>query len=254
MAKISQIQSAAFGVLLLPVLATGAHAHGTQVSGASAALETGTIVSWAEMGDDGTLVATGFTVPMSVVEALTANEGNPMGTVLAKLDFPQEAKDATVLDHISFDWMPYGHPPGRYETAHFDIHFYFSDQETIAAIDCSDPTLPSAELIPAGYVLPPADDPHLCVPAMGTHAVPLEDLQSETPFNRVMILGFYGGEQNFVEPMVTQVQLVAREDFSLPIPAVPNGRQGTQPSVVTFEYQADDDSYRVALSGFGQHQ
>lgn len=223
-------------------------AHGHEGGNSAAA---GSVPVWVERTDDGQIDAVGFDLPLSMVEALDAADADaPPMTVMAREVFPDEVRSATSINHVSVDWAPFGHPPERYMVPHFDIHFYFDDPESVAAIDCADMTMPDPALLPDGFVLPPPDDPHACVPAMGVHAVSLAELQSDAPFDATMVLGYYGGRYTFLEPMVTQEHLLARQSFTIDIPPVADGTEAGQPRLVRFDYIEGDDIYRVALEGF----
>ncbi|WP_366656712.1 hypothetical protein [Fodinicurvata sp. EGI_FJ10296] len=220
----------------------------------AAGMPVGTVAVWDETTNDGTIRIAGFDLPLAMVEALDPTDTSaPPMTIMALERFSDEVRDSTSIDHVSVDWGPFGHPPARFSVPHFDIHFYFDDPETIAAIDCTDATMPDAAIVPAGYVLPPLDDPHACVPAMGYHAAALDEIQSENPFDATMILGYYGGQYIFLEPMVTLEHLLARESFVLDVPPVADGTEAGQPTAVRFAYREADDSYRVSLIGFGEH-
>jgi len=126
-------------------------------------------------------------------------------------------------------WNPHGHGPSVYSVPHFDFHFYFVPEQTVEEIDCKDTVKPQA--VPVGYILPPDENvPGIgkivgaCVPDMGMHSSPEADFNSKTPWKGSLLVGYYGGNSIFLEPMITTALLLQRRSFSLRIP------QGIEPA------------------------
>lgn len=66
-----------------------------------------------------------------------------------------------------------------------------------------------------------------------------------------MMLGYYGGEPIFFEPMISRDLLLRRSNFSLPVPAIEGLRAGVRyPSEFRAEYDAAEEQYRMVFSGF----
>lgn len=113
-----------------------------------------------------------------------------------------------------FNWNPKGHNPhGRYDVAHFDVHFYLvprTVREAIKTGGCAlliacDQLAEAGRPVPAAY-LPagyPASSPQTAEGAMGAH------LDSRPPTTgtlsgQTFIYGAYGGDLIFMEPMLTR--------------------------------------------------
>lgn len=124
-------------------------------------------------------------------------------------------------NHIMLDWMPQGHMPEPiYGKAHFDFHFYMISSEERQKITCSgadEPVClkpPETALVPPFYVPAPEG-----VPQMGWHWVdPRSPEYNGQPFTATFIYGFYNGEMNFIEPMITQEFIEATTWFSRKVP------------------------------------
>ena len=205
--------------LSLLLLATPLALASTLVQGPSQEVFGATVVAWARIASNGRIVEAGITVPLeSIVRAAEngpthghAGEGG-LPEPVAVLEFPAEVRSGSWLDHVQLHWEPAGHPPGVYQVPHFDFHFYGVPIAAVRATDCSDPTLPAQDVLVPGYVLPPPDQ--ACVPYMGVHALPVGDLQLQGPFQQTLILGYYGGQLTFIEPMITRQLLLAKVSFS----------------------------------------
>ena len=201
-------------------------------------------------------VELGATIPMSLIEAVPADaEMEWPPRPLASIPLPVEARSALGIDHMGLNWEAHGHPPRSFMAQHFDFHFYSISQDEVGAIDCSDASKP--DHIPAGYALPDIEVPGmgvlvgLCVPDMGMHAMPEADVDATDPFSASMILGYYGGEPVFFEPMVSRDLLLERSDFALPMPAVTGLPTGVRyPTRFRAEFDADAAHYRLIFSGF----
>lgn len=164
------------------------------------------------------------------------------------------------MQHVTFGWNPMGHGPMTYLTPHFDMHFYRIPNDRRMAIDCADESKPAT--LPASYGMIDEEMPDdiaamigtkvlvgVCVPEMGMHSMTLEDIERQTPFESTMIVGYYGTEPIFLEPMIAKETLLRRQSFDLPVPAVP-GWTGAQPRAFRAEYVPDQDSYRFVFSNF----
>jgi hypothetical protein len=212
---------------------------------------------------DGSIQEMGATLPLALItNAPTslpegANPEMPDPAHVLHMGFGTGAA-TTFIDHLEIDYNPVGHPPqGVYTVPHFDVHFYGIPLTKQLAIDCNDQTLVVADHLPQNFMLgkagpPPAGD---CVPQMGLHAIDLTspewDRTNPMPFSKTMILGYYGGDFIFVEPMITREQLLKKEDFSLPItlPSV-TGHLSNFPTMFRAMFDAPSQSYRLALTDF----
>jgi hypothetical protein len=271
-----------FGLILLGVAVAGAtvwlwtsstepvpqtDGHRT-VKGETETLYDGTVAAWAELNADGTVVSVGATMELATIRNAPTPDAHEhedgagghhhaeSGSI--RLAFPNAVKRTTYFDHLQFDYVPTGHPPAAYEVPHFDFHFYGITTEAQLAVDCTDRTMPPDELVPSGYqVLPPRPESEGggCVPKMGIHAIDVDapELREDdpAPFTQTMILGYYGGELTFLEPMATKPFLLKREGFATSVP-VPDrlGRSTRFPTAFNAVYDDVDQAYRLIWTDF----
>lgn len=227
----------------------------TMVTGPCQDVYGGNVCTFAEMEGD-KIVSLGATVPIASIEGAPADMEMAWPPVASgTLMLPEEAQKATGMTHLTMYWEAHGHPPGAFMTPHFDFHFYGITPEQRLAMDCSDVSKPSA--LPAGYVLPDEEIPGLgmlvgiCVPEMGMHSL-LQSAYSDTAlFNATMVVGYYAGNAIFTEPMIGREYLLRKQDFDLPIPAVPMADGVHYPTAFRAVYDAASQSYRFVFSGFG---
>jgi len=218
------------------------------------------VCTWAKTQGE-TLLEVGATVPIGSIENAPAETTMVWPPVpVATLDIPEVARQKSGITNLTMFWEPTGHPTGAFFTPHFDFHFNSISSAEINAIDCKDLTKPAS--LPAGYALPDFDLPPdaskmmgvstmvgLCVPKMGMHAVPNEDVERKEPITASMVVGYSIGKPIFIEPMISKALLMKKESFDLPMPAVP-GRTGAQASKFHAEYDAQKQEYRLIFSGF----
>jgi hypothetical protein len=209
---------------------------------------------WGETSG-GAVTAFGVTIPVSSIEAAPAEAPMvwpPVAT--ATIALPEAVSSATGFTLMTAYWEAHGHPPGPYLVPHFDFHFYTISADELHAIDCANPAKP--DRLPATYELPDVDIPQLgmllglCVPQMGMHSLPGPELHSTTPFQKTMIVGYYGGRPIFVEPMITRATLLERRSFRMDIPEVPDGASGVRyPTTFRADYDSTAQAYRFVFSG-----
>lgn len=163
-------------------------------------------------------------VPVAAIEKAPANlpmVWPPISDLNVR--FAPVVERQTGFTYANVYWESRGHPPAVYLVPHFDFHFYFIPEAKVQEIDCKDTTKPRTA--PAGYTLPDVNVPQLgelvglCVPVMGMHAIPNEDVHRKTPWEASLLIGYYGGKPIFIEPMITRALLLRKHSFSLPIPA-----------------------------------
>jgi hypothetical protein len=166
-------------------------------------------------------------------------------------------QQTTFLNHVELDWNHAGHEPTQiYGVPHFDFHFYHVDRKAVDAVDCSDTRLPAADDVPANYMfLPPPNGQ--CVPQMGFHASDMTSPElSQTnpqPFTKTLILGAYGGQWTFIEPMVTRAFLLQKQDFGWDVPK-PNtlGVHTLYPTRFDAHFDAETNAWVISFSRFVQ--
>jgi hypothetical protein len=216
------------------------------------------VCAWVTLDGDRPLEL-GATIPIALIESVPLDaEMTWPPRQLGTLELPTEARTALGIDHLAINWEAHGHPPATFLAPHFDFHFYSITREAVAAIDCADESKPAA--VPGGYALPDIDIPGmgtlvgLCVPLMGMHAMPAADAGATDAFDASMVVGYYGGEPIFFEPMVSRALLLERSDFALPVPAVHGLPDGVRyPAELRAEYDEKNRQYRLIATGFGAH-
>lgn len=218
--------------------------------GESKVFQGHSVKSWSK-SSEGQLQELGFTVPKALIEASsTVINSDPWSL---KLDMPASEQSSTVINHVSVDYSPGGHPPPNvYDVPHFDVHFYFQTQAEMATVDCKDTTLPSAEHIPQPYMFFPPNAPE-CVPTMGYHSLnpASPELAPSNPskFDKTMVLGYYKGEMNFIEPMIARDYLIKENTFSQQIAKPAHvDKAGLYPT--KFDVRPVGDNLEFVLSEF----
>jgi len=226
------------------------------VTGSGAQMHGATVHTWARVDAQNKVNAVGFTLPLAAVTAAPTS-GHPHVT---RLDFPKVVQDTTFFDHVSLDFMPEGHEPeGRYTTPHFDFHFFGVSKAEVQAIDCTDGAQPDPASVPHGWVppVPPNATPQaFCVPQMGYHALHASEFKApgvlqDGLFDKVMIAGYYQGQFQFVEPMITKALLEQKASFTLPVPQPASvGRPTRFPAKFEALYDAKAQAYTFVFSDF----
>lgn len=249
-----KVISAVVALTVAPLLA-GSSPPPDSVSRSCGMVLDQTVCTWIVM-DGANPVELGATVPLALVEAVPADaEMTWPPQELASIALPDEARASLGIDHLGINWEAHGHPPGPFLTPHFDFHFYTLTQQGVREIDCTDGTKPAT--VPSDYALPDLEVEGLgtlvglCVPSMGMHAMPREDLERTDPFDATMVVGYYGGEAVFLEPMVSRHRLLERSDFTLSVPAIESlPPEVRYPTEFRAEYDTSKDEYRFVMTGF----
>ncbi len=199
----------------------------------------------------------------SVGVVLTAGvlDGLPDGGKRKRADFPYSLPmptkgPRTVVDHVVIDWEAVGHPPPKvYDVPHFDFHFYLisgAERGKVRFKSEQDSGLPSqqppAELLPAGYVVPPGT----AAPKMGVHAINAKGPEFQgQPFSATFIYGYYNKRLTFLEPMASLSFLKSKPSFAAEVPRpAAYTKPGAYPATYSIKYDAARDVYEVALEDF----
>lgn len=185
--------------------------------GAEQTLGAGKAFSWVKFSAKDVPSAIGMTFTKGAFDNLSHD-----ALTAVVLKFPAEAVGKTPFDHVFLTFSHTGHePPGVYDLAHFDIHFYMqplAEREVIppympttaAAFD----NLPADGEIPKPYFRLPAG-----VPTMGTHwANPTSPELNGAKFIETFIMGSYAGKVTFYEPMVTLALLQSKPNITKAAP------------------------------------
>lgn len=202
-------------------------------------------------------MALGVRVTEAALATLPAH-GNAHGVHETVLTFPAEAL-IPPYDHISFDWQPNGHEPdGVYDRPHFDVHFYMmsvAERDRIDPVDAAFETQgrlqPDSAFVPTGYV--PTPD---LFARMGVHWVDLSSPEfTPAGFSGTFIYGFWNGQMNFLEPMITTafvegVKTLPGQAATFEIPqARVFPKAGYYPTRYSVRYDATAQAYDLALEG-----
>ena len=243
----------AAGIAVTAFVASNGEGERT-IAGACAPVFGAEVCTWGTVtGEE--VTGFGATVPLAAVEQAPAEGAMvfpPAPTAVIPL--PADVARATGFDHLGVNWEPHGHPPALFLTPHFDFHFYTIPPDRVAAIDCADTRKPSQ--LPAAYALPDVDIPGmgtlvgLCVPGMGMHGMPIAEIHDTEPFGASMLVGYYGKELVFLEPMISRAKLAGAQGFPLDIPALPGAARGVRwPTRFEMAYDAEARAYRLTFSG-----
>ena len=206
--------------------------------------------TYALLNASGTVQEVGVTVPYEAIETPPEGDGHEMHSTgpagsFVSLDWPAEVKSQTFFDHYEMHWNPHGHEPEAWMVPHFDIHGYGIPEESVYAIGGTDTAEPAADRLPTGYVYPGVQ---AVVPEMGVHAV-VPGPSAGPP--KTMVLGYWGGNMIFVEPMVTQAELMKKQSFEMGILAPAKlGRATKYPTRFRAIWEPDMNRYRFVYDQF----
>jgi hypothetical protein len=213
----------------------------------------GVAYSWVVLNEKGKPSSLGITLTETALEGLTQTQPEGKLGPEYNLTLPKEAMK-TAFRHISLGWNPLGHePPGVYDKAHFDFHFYMisvEDREKITATGADVATCRKAVpggFSPAGYVYAKGTE----VPMMGGHWVdPKAPELNGRPFTKTFLYGSYGGKMIHFEPMITKAFLESKPDYSQAIQVPTSYRKSAYyPTRYSVRYDAVRREYTIALEG-----
>ncbi|HVF84962.1 MAG TPA: DUF5602 domain-containing protein [Abditibacteriaceae bacterium] len=216
----------------------------------------GTVRSWARLGKNGRATAVGITFSETALTGLPKGVKGDLrrSSFEYLLQVPPQAR-ALRINHISFDWEPFGHEPrGIYDVAHFDLHFYnvsVQDRNKIMGRGMAPQKMykkPAAQFVPARYILAPGTG----VPRMGAHwmntAAP--ELRGRK-FTHTFVYGSYDGRFTFLEPMFAKSFLDTKPKLQMPI-ALPKAvsQHGFYPTRYSVSHDPLRHEYSIALENF----
>ena len=198
----------------------------------------------------------GDPISMAVVLTEAGLSGLPGTMPFTEFVLPLPAEPSgTPIKHVTLDWHPGGHnPPGVFNVAHFDVHYYMITPPQRDAISPADPQFtakallkPAADLIPTAYT----GDP-FAIPRMGVHYTdPNAPERKGQGLSLTFIYGFYNAEMIFLEPMASKSFLDTKPsvvaDLALPARYQAPGFYPTKHSV---RYDASSKEYRFELLDF----
>lgn len=184
--------------------------------GTAQTLGDGKAYSWVTFAADNMPLSIGITLTKGALDNI------PHTGVALVLPLPTEAVGKTPFDHIMIDYLHTGHePPGTYDVAHFDMHFYIqslADRKAIPPYPMAPAkfdNLPPTGYLPGNYIRLPAG-----VPEMGVHwANPASpELAGTGKFTETLIYGSYDGKFTFIEPMIAHEFLKSKPNVVKAIP------------------------------------
>jgi hypothetical protein len=250
--------------------------------GAGSSLGNGTVSSYAEIDDQGTLRAIGVLYSADALDGLTketsdrhhcfdrngdgqldvAAECIPTHELVIPLPDAVSTRSDVPFKWVLLNWNPAGHiPPGIYDVPHFDVHFYTVPIASVFAlkdgpcglefIRCDQYELAKKPL-PPNYMNPDFQDVDAVVPAMGNHLVDLTGPEfSGEEWKRSWIFGVYDGEVTFYEEMLTRAHMLSKPNECYPIKSPPAvGRSGLYPTASCVRHDAETGEYTVSMEGF----
>ena len=178
------------------------------------------------------------------------------------------ANNPTPYKFIQFNWNPGGHePPGVYDAAHFDFHFWTVSNDVRESIVLDRPdygakggNLPAEQYRSPFYVdvstAAKAPAAAVTVPKMGMHWLDVRSPElAGKGFTKTFIYGSWDGQFVFDEPMITRDYVASKrtdatnrdEIIEMPTPA---HRQvaGYYPRAYRISYDPETKEYRIALT------
>src|SRR5262249_22239834 len=96
-------------------------------------------------------------------------------------------------------------------------------------------------------------EPGPSVPQMGRHSAPTWALTPPNPLSTIVLAGYLpdGSQMHFLEPMISQEVLLARQDFTLPVPTpLDLGRASPTLYPTSFNALFQGDAYSFVYSDF----
>jgi hypothetical protein len=182
--------------------------------------------------------------------------------------FDEEAPGWSPFRLAEIDWSPLGHhPPGVYNTPHWDLHFYLINQTQIEAITPGPCTGLSVESYAAAHEPVPSQcfpsdgfaNINAVAPLMGNHYVKMDapemvafatEGNGVPAWNETWIWGSDAGKITFFEVMVKRAYLLREPSFCSPIPGLPSefAIAGYKPS--TYCIVSTDNATMVELRDF----
>lgn len=167
------------------------------------------------------------------------------------LSLPDDAKAKTPFQFVMLNYYPLGHQPaGTYDSAHFDVLFYFKTQAEVMAITAAD-TIKAKNYPPTGFI-PAPYAPRLFTPSLGVEwwDSTLPEFYG-VPFTYSFAFGSYDGRVTFYEAMATLHSLKKKSaityDIKMPDNYNPNGLYPTQ---YTARYDLHTDTYMIEFTNF----
>jgi hypothetical protein len=272
---------AAVALLLTASASTAPNAAPDRVTGWRAQLGTGDVASFAELQETGAPRSIGIAISGAALASLPsepsdlhhcfdrdgdgatthATECVPTYEFVIPLPDAVSQRGDVPFKWVLLNWNGRGHmPPGIYDVAHFDVHFYMVPIEDVFAIqdgpcgpelvNCDDFATAKTPL-PDGLMHPDFQDVDAVAPAMGNHLTDVGGHEFHgMPFTMSWIYGAYGGRVTFYEQMVARDFLLSRPNVCSDIESPPAvAVAGYYPTQRCVRYDPTADAYVVSLEG-----
>ncbi len=253
-----------------------------RILGAESSLGNGSVSSYAEFDEQGTLQAIGVVYSAGALDGLPAENSDEHHCFDRNGDGQVDASAECIPTHefviplpdavsrradVPFKWVlpnwnPAGHiPPGMYDVPHFDVHFYMASIASVMALEdgpcgleftrCDHYEL-AKKALPANYMNPDFQDVDAVVPAMGNHLIDLKGPEfNGEEWKRSWIFGVYDGEVTFYEEMLSRAYMLSQPNECFPIKSPPAvGRSGLYPTQSCVRYESGIGDYTVSMEGF----
>jgi hypothetical protein len=219
-----------------------------RVEGQSTVVNGSRVSTWARTDGAGQVQEVGVTFDAALIDNPPTVPGAGPAGASASLLFPEVVRNTTFFNNFQAHYEAMGHPPEVYGTPHWDLHFYGIPETSIRAIVPPDTVAPTPDRIPPGYIYAGVEE---VVPEMGVHAVAEADFHPGHTFAHTMVMGYWGGQLIFVEPMITDAFFRTRQTWSTPVPQpAVLGRNTRYPTVFESRYNASNNTYTLVYSGF----
>lgn len=236
-----------FGLMLA---AHGVQAASSSYSGKAVRIGKGAAHTVVRTDDAGQVASIGIVMNKGALEGLPKPGAGPTAFWL---DMPGKGP-RTVFNHVVINWEAAGHaPPKVYDVPHFDFHFYLGSKAMQRRIrfgseaESGDPSQqPAADLLPAGYIVPPGT----AVPRMGVHAIhPGGPEFNGKPFTATFIYGYHRQQLFFLEPMVALSFLQSSPAFEADIPRPARySKPGRYPGGYAVQHDAASGNVEILLT------
>lgn len=254
-----------------------------RLPGTQMAIGKGSVASYAELNGRGEPHAVGIAFSPTALDGLPTDHTNlrhcvdrnkdgkvdRMTECLHTYEYVLPLPDAVArrsdipFKWVLLNWNPMGHiPPGIYDVAHFDVHFFMEPVASVFALEAGtcgpefircDQYDVAKRPLPPNYMHPDFKDVDGVVPAMGNHLVDLSgsEFSEKKPFTRSWIFGVYDGKVTFYEEMVSRAHLLTKPQGCAPIkspPAVAAG--GFYPTVSCLRHDPATGETTVSMEVF----
>jgi len=210
------------------------------------------VEAYAILDDADVVTEVGITMPAA---AVIAAEGQPAGTLDGwVVDFPVEAQEQTVLNHMFLEFNRDGSGP-PWDEPFFFPHYHFLSASERANITCPDDVPIEEDAVPTLYMVTDSGEfPNGgCVSGEGRHLVDLGAPEMQFPpgpFTVSMWMGHYKGDLAFIEPFISTAWMKGdtHRDMEIRQPAVYPSDGSGKLFPTQFTATKDGDLWRIGFT------